>query len=843
MSILLKLAIRYLAGRRLRTALTTLAIVLGVAVIFSVNTLMPTMLVALESGIQGASGQVDLGVTGATGESFSPDVLSTVRRTRGVAAASPSLRRQVSLDARPGSADPEPKLEIAGVDPATAGLVRQYQMTSGRFLQPADDQWPTAKAAVVSQSFAAGLKLDVGDRFSVPATRGLTQLQVVGIYATQSSDQVIVSLQTAQYAFVQPNRINAVDLALVAGVDRTSVMRELERTLGSAYRVGRPAQSTDVLGNVQAAVVGLNLFGVLTLFMGGFLVFNTFRTSVVERQHDVAMLRAVGATRRTIVALILIESAAQGIVGTLLGLGLGYLFAMGMLVAARGMAAQYMAVRLTGVVLTPSAFALAVGLGIGITFLAGLLPALAASRVSVMTALRPGSSAGNARAGRRGLTIGGAIVGMGLLGLVSGNPGAAGLGACLVLAGLVVLAPTAVRPVARACRPAFDLAFATEGRLAEGNLTRQTGRAAVTASAVMIGLAIIVATSGLFTSLERAFLGYLDRSLAADVIFFPPTIGLWGDQVGIDPGFESRLARIPGVGRWASLRYAGAQVGEQTVQVLAFDPDTYPKISALTFDQGDARAYAELASGRTAIVNGTLAGAARVKVGGSISLRTPDGFRSYRVVGIGGDYLAAKMNTVYISQRNLATDFHKTEDVVVMANLAPGANRAAVRDRLERLLEEYPQVRLHWGAEWRAEQRKSLADYFAGLYLALAVLVVPSLLGLINTLAVGVLERRREIGLLRAVGATRAQVRRVVLAEALMMSAVGAALGLLAGLALGYALVALLAASMTSQMRYSFPLAGLVAALAAALLIAVLASVLPARQATGLKIVQALRHE
>ena len=843
MNVLIKLAIRYLAGRRLRTALTTLAIVLGVAVIFSVNTLMPSMLAALQGGLQGATGQADLTVTSASGDSFSPDVVSTVRRTRGVAAASPALRRPVTLPTPAGSTGPAPKLDVAGVDPTTAGLVRQYQMTSGRFIQPGDDARPTAKAAVVSQEFAAGLKLKVGDRFTIPTSRGQAQLEVVGIHATAGADQIIVSLQTAQYAFVLPNRINAVDLALAAGADHDGVGRDLESALGPAYRAGRPAQSTDILGSLEAGIIGLNLFGVLTLFMGAFLVYNTFRTSVVERRRDVGMLRAIGATRRTVVSLVMIESIAQGIVGTALGLGLGYLFAAGGIAAMSAMMSQFMAVRVSAVLLTPTAFALAIGLGLGITLLAGLLPALAAGRVPVLAALRPNASEESGGAGRRRAVVGGGIAGLGLLGLLSGNMGAAGLGACLVLVGLVVLAPAAVRPVARACRPALDFAFASEGRLAEGNLTRQTGRAAVTASAMMIGLAIVVAASGLLTSIETAFTGFLEKSLAADVIILPPALALWGDQMGIDPEFESRLGRIPGVGRWASLRYAGAQVGEETVQVLAFDPETYPKISALTFDQGDESAYAELNSGRTAIVNGVLAGIAQVKVGDSIRIRTPDGLRSYRIVGVGGDYLAAKVNTVYVSQKNLATDFHKTEDVIVLANLSPGADPAQVRDRLDDLVGDYPQVTLHWGAEWRAEQKEVLSASFSGLYVILTVLILPSLLGLLNTLAVGVLERTREIGLLRAIGATRRQIRRTVLAESLLMGATGAALGLLAGLALGYALVTLMGASMTTQIRYSFPLAGLVGALAAALLIAVLASLLPARQANRLKIVEALHYE
>ena len=150
---------------------------------------------------------------------------------------------------------------------------------------------------------------------------------------------------------------------------------------------------------------------------------------------------------------------------------------------------------------------------------------------------------------------------------------------------------------------------------------------------------------------------------------------------------------------------------------------------------------------------------------------------------------------------------------------------------------------IHWGAEWREEQKQVLSAATNGIYLVLGVLILPSVLGMLNTLAVGVLERTREIGLLRAIGATRRQIRRTVVAESLLMGAAGAALGMLAGLALGYALATLMGASLTTQIRYSFPLAGLVAAVAAALLISVLASLLPARQATRLQIVQALHYE
>lgn len=831
---LITLALRYLAGRKLRSTLTTLAVVFGVAVIFAVNALLPTMMTALQGSLLGVSGQADLSVSSAIGETFSADTLALVKRTAGVAAAAPALRRQITLAPRP---DPSAPVELVGVDPASAQLVRKYQLAAGRFLNRDDE-----RAAVLSQSLAQMLGRGVGDALLLPTPQGLAELLVVGVLAARDGDQLIVPLTTAQHLFAAPERINTIDLALGADTDREAVRNGLQQKLGAEYRVGSVALESDTFANIQIGLVGLNFFGLLTLFMGGFLIFNTFRTSVVERRHDIGTLRAVGATRRTIVALIVLESTLQGVLGTAAGLLLGYLFALATISAMQGMMEQYLRIRLSGVVVTPGAVALSIVLGIGVTLVAGLLPAIGASRVPVIAALKPQVVRAAPHRLGKGTFLGGLLLALAVAGMLSGNAGAAGLGALLSLAALVILAPTLVNPIARLCQPLLRLTFAREGLLAEGNVQRHPGRASVTASAIMIGLAIIIAVTGLFSSIEATFFGYLDRSLAADIILLPPSL-VWGSNVGAGPDFETSLAQIKGIGDWASLRYAGAQMDGIPVQVLAFDPATYPKVSTLSFDQGDQRAYAELSGDRAAIATPILASAAHLKVGDSVSVQTPEGTKSYRIAAVAGEYLTAKINTLYISQQNMAADFHKREDVLLLANLAPHANANEVKADLAALLKSYPQFTLNWGADWRAEQRQVMSQSFLAIDLAMIVLIVPSLLGLINTLAINVLERTREIGVLRAIGATQGQIRRLVLAESLLLGAAGAAFGMLAGLALGYALTALLAASITSALRYSFPLAGLIAAVAVALLMAVIASLLPARQAARLPIVKALQYE
>ncbi len=836
MKLFFTLPLRYLLGRRLRTTLTTLAVVFGVAVIFGVNVLLPTMFATLQGSIQGAAGQADLTISSAIGESFSSAAVDTVKGVAGVAAVSPSLHRQANT--LPGATTLSTPLEMVGLDPQQALNVKPYPVSEGRFLQAGD-----TRAVVLDPTLANILKLKVGDTLQLPTPQGLTALTVVGLFGRTGGGEAFIPLATMQQLFNLPDRITTIDLVLGAGATADSVKATLQDKLGSQYVVGGAGSGTGAFASIQIALVALNFFGVMALFMGGFLIFNTFRTIVVERRHDIGMLRAVGATRRTIIGLILAESLWQGIIGTAVGLLLGYGFAVGIVGLVGSITEQYLKVRLGTLIVTPGTLALAVGLGVGVTLLAGLFPAWGASRVPVLAALRPAPPAPTGQRVSRGTLIGLGLLVLAAVGLISGTQAGAALGAILALVALIMLAPAFVHPLARWGEVVLRPFFASEGAMAAGNLARQPGRAAVTASALMIALAIIVALSGILTSIEATFLTYLDNSYGADILILPPAIALWNSEVGVGPEFEPKLAAIPGIGAAASLRYAGAQVNGVTVQLLGIDPDKYPQVAGLTFDQGEAGAYAALRDGRAAIANPIYAGAHQLKIGDMLHVQTPDGAQDYRLVAIGTDYLAAKVNSIYISQHNLATDFHRNEDVLVMANLAPGANRDTVKASVDQLLQSYPQFSMTWGADWRADARKTFEQIYLALYAILAVFAIPALLGMINTLAINILERTREIGVLRAIGTTRRQVQRLVLAESVLLGAAGAGLGMLAGLALGYGFTTLTAGGFGNTIAYTFPLAGLIAAIATALILGVLASWVPARQAARLRIVQALQYE
>jgi putative ABC transport system permease protein len=676
-------------------------------------------------------------------------------------------------------------------------------------------------------------------------------LSVVGILPARTlpgNEEVLVTLSEAQQLLNQPGQINAIDLNFdtLDEQRRAEIQNAVEASVGPDFHLGGLSSGSELLTNLQIGQAMINVLGALGLFMGGFIIFNTFRTIVTERRHDLGMLRSLGADRRMITGLILTESVLQGVVGTAAGLVLGYGFGAGVLGALGRTFEQYMHVRVGTPVVSPALLVVAVAVGVGLTLIAGLLPALKAGRVSPMEALRPPvAEVRSARAEGATFIIGTVMIGLALAALLSPNVGLLALGGVLFLIGLVLAGPVLVRPMANAFGVLVSRLTPREGivHLAEGNLVRQPTRAAVTASATMIGLAVIVMAGGLVSSVSSGFLDALQRSLGSDYLFVPPAIGVWGSNVGAAPRLAEELRSLPSIEAVSTLRVATSLAGDLPFTVLGIDPVNYPKVSGLVFQKGDPdSAYSSLGDGRNLIANGPLAAFAGLTPGDDLRLLTAEGEQVYRVVAVANDYLNAKIATGYISQASLATDFLITEDVLLQANLKPGTNQAEADAEVEELAATYPQFRLIAGQEYYDENKRIFDAAFLGLYVVLGFLAVPSVVAMLNTLAIGVIERTREIGMVRAVGATRQQIRRMVVLEALILASLGTAFGLLSGLYLAHLAVDSLGAA-GYPVRASFPWMGAVLAVAIGLLFGALAAVIPARQAAKLDIVAALRYE
>lgn len=837
MNIQFTLAARYLLGRKLRTVLTTLAIIFGVMIVFSLNGLIPAFAQTFRQNMLAAAGKVDLAVTGVTGGVFGLDVVETVRGLDSVAQATGLLRQNVNLPANASVS----AITVAGIDPVTAPGVRPYTLVDGRYLEPGD-----GNAMVISQSLADTANLHTGDTITLPSATGSADFEVVGVISARALpgvEEVYVPLPAAQTLFNQPDRINTVEAVFTPDADRERVGTDAQARLGDRFKLSELESGSQFLASLQVGQIALNIFGLLALAMGAFVIFNTFRTIVAERRRDIGMLRAVGASRRTIMGAVLAESLLQAVVGTIGGLILGAALAYGLTALAAPIFQQYLHFSISQPLFTPVVFVICIVLGVGITVLGGLFPAISASRVSPLDALRPQVGEVVTRATGRSAKIGAALIVLAALALVSGNSRAAASGAFLMLIGLVLVAPALVKPLASTFGRLLAIAFAREGQIAEGNMARQPGRAAITASAMMIGLAIIIAFAGVLSSVQIGFLSYLDQSMGADFLLMPPSLVLGAGNVGAGPGLAQHIRETDGVDEVTTLRLANSEAKGVFLQLVGIDPATYPVVSGLAFVEGESvQAYSALEGERAIVVNGIFASQANVKVGDMLTLTTPQGDLAYRVVGIGLDYLNAKVVTGYISQANMAADFHESNDLLLMVNTVPGADLTAVRDTLRRVIKDYPAFTLLESAEWRSSQTETFTKIVGALYFLMIALSIPSLIALVNTLAINVIERTREIGMIRAVGGTRRQIRRMILAESLLLSAMGIAFGILAGLWLGYALVSAMSVA-GFLLSYSFPLASILVAIAVGLIFGVLASLLPARQAARLDIVAALRYE
>ena len=535
MSFQLSLAARYLWGRKLRSFLTSLAIVIGVMTIFGMGMLLPSFMQTFQRGMLALSGQVDVTITHKTGEGFSAGVLDKVKNVEGVRVLAGSISRPVNLPANFYGRDSSvSSLTLVGVDPLASVQLHDYTTTEGRFLKPGD-----GNVAVIRRSLADQLGLKLGDSFRVPTTEGVVKLEVVGLRSGQAlagGEEALITLAQAQKLLGMQGRLNVIEANLNTTdvKQRQAITDQIQALLGKTYSLNELTSGSEIFATLGMAQTAFNVLGFLTLFMGAFIIFNTFRTIVAERRHDIGMLRAIGAGRGTILGLILTEGLVQGVVGTGIGLVVGYVLGV---VISQGMGSMiqgFLNVRMGAPTIQPGLLIGSIVLGVGVTLLAGLIPALSASHVTPLEVLRPMAGDKSQRIGR-GATIAGAVmIVVALVGLLSGVFALVALGGLLFLCGLVLVGPALVKPIAGVLSNLVALAFAHEGtgELAQGNIIRQPTRSAITASATMIGLAIVVGVGGLMWSLNGSLMGIFQKTMGSDFMLIPPSVAVWKGRVG-----------------------------------------------------------------------------------------------------------------------------------------------------------------------------------------------------------------------------------------------------------------------------------------------------------------------
>jgi putative ABC transport system permease protein len=847
------LSFRNLRARVQRTLLTAVGIVLGVGIVFGVLTLSNTMSGTFKELFTRAYGSADLTVTAAGGSGgFDQKAVEEVRGYEGVESAAPRYSLSSSLILYKGQKNSLPEvrsMRLFGVEPQSAKLATGFELTDGHF--PRSGTELTLDGGSAKRS-----GLGIGDRVTVGTPEGPKELRLVGLLRIPGGSFGglafgMAPLPFAQKAFDKQGQISGIAVEAAEGVSVSDLGERLDRRLGEGLQAERSETRTqEISGQLQGFKIALLFFAGTSLFVGAFLVFNALSMTILERTRELGMLRALGSTRAMIARSVIVEAMLLGVIGSLLGVLFGYAMARG-LVYLFGRAFLF---EITSLVLSPFALVSAIVVGIAVTVVAALYPAMKAGRVSPVEAMRARSAGATAETGHSrvvsllapvfGLALAGAgipwiyYLAKNLSASLGGLVYASGIAAIIAaFLGISLVIPILVRPLAALFSPVLRLLFGVEGRMAAANATRNRGRTALTASALMVGISLVVAFSALGGSLLGSIRDYLDGSLGSDYVVQPT-------QQNSDAGFTAELpekiGRVQGVEKTTSIVSTFRQDGKKVDAVFGVDQN-YPGIFRVNYAAGGPDAFSRLKNG-DALVGKQLAQDRKLELGSRIELLGPKGVKKYRVEGILKNDIVGGGMGIYLSHKILASDFNETQSEFLAIKARPGSDREVLAHRIEAVLEDYPQFTLYSNAEWKAQIESDFNRQYVFFYAIMGVSVAVSAFGVVNTLSMSVFERTREIGILRAVGTTRLQIGRLIIDEGIVISLIGCLIGVALGSLLGYLFVQGSGAG-GFEIDFYYPKLPALAALLSGLFIGIFAGLLPARSAARKGIVEAVQYE
>jgi putative ABC transport system permease protein len=845
------ISLRNLRARTQRTLLTATGIVLGVGIVFGVITLSDTMSVTFRELYSRAFGAADLTVTAAgSSGTFDEEVVEEIRGHEGVESAAPRLSVPASLilERKQENGLPEVQsMRLFGVEPESAALATAFELTEGKFPE-------NGRELTLDGSSAQSAGLEVGDRVTVGTPRGPEKLEVVGILRVPGGSFGgfgfgMAPLPYAQRAFDQPGRISGIAVEAADSTPVPELREKLDRSLGEGLQAERSETRTqEISSQLQGFRISLLFFAGTALFVGAFLVFNALSMTILERTRELGMLRALGSTRAMIARSVMVEALLLGVLGSVVGVLFGYGMAKG-LVYLFGQAFLF---EITTLKLSPFALVSAIVVGVAVTVLAALYPALRAGRVSPVEAMRArsGRTGGGAR---RAPSIAAPLFGLVLLGVgapwiyylaknlsanLDGLVYASGIAAVIgAFLGVSLVIPVLVRPLAALFSPILRLLFGVEGRMAAANATRNRGRTALTASALMVGISLVVAFAALGGSVLGSISTYLEGSLGSDYVVQPAS---QNSDVTFSPDLPERISEIPGVEKTTTLASTFLRVGEEVSIVFGVDRN-YPEIFRVNYAAGGPDAFSKLENG-TALVGKQLAQTRELGMGSKLRLPTPKGPKEYRVEGILDNDIVGGGAGIYLSRETLARDFNESEGEFLAIKAEPDTDRGRLTREVEDVLRDYPQFSLYSNAEWKAQIESDFNRQYVFFYAIMGVSVAVSAFGVVNTLSMSVFERTREIGVLRAIGTTRLQIGRLVIDEGIAISLIGCLVGVAVGSLLGYLFV-LGSGAGGFEVSFYYPKVPALAALLSGLFIGVFAGLLPARSAARKSIVEAVQYE
>ncbi len=849
-------ALKGLLGRKLRAVLTAIAIVLGVAMISGTYILTDTIKAAFGTVFTTVYKNTDAVITAKSAlgnntnnnnlpPSFPASLLGKVQGLPGVADAQGGISDFANLVGRDG------KVISGGGAPSLAFSVHPHGDQHFNPLTLVSGAWPVGPHQVAIDANTASKKhYKVGDTIGVIA-RGPEQtftvagiVKIGGVASLGGATMAIFDFPTAQKIFDKVGKLDAIDIAAKHGVSPSQLVREVKPLLpaNAEVRTGQAqaAQATkDTNGFLSIINDFLLAFGGVALFVGGFVIANTLSITIAQRTRELATLRTLGATRRQVLRSVMLEALVIGTLGAVAGLFLGLGLAKGLnrLFVHFGIDLPQ-----AGTVFATRTVVVSLAVGIGITLIAALRPAIRATRVPPISAVREGAVLPTSRFARFSvaaalLTIGGAVAIM-LIGLfVSGISTtdrllAIGVGAAAVFVGVAMLAKTLVPPLARVLGwPAVRIGGAA-GALARGNAMRNPQRTASTASALMIGLALVTLVSVLASGLKTSF-----ESAVNSIFTGQYAVTATDNFSPISDASANALKKVPGVQVVSGVRAGDGKAFGSKIGVTGVSGDI-SKVITVKWQAGSQAVPGELGQ-NGAFVDKAYAKKHHLTVGSPIDVETPSATTMHLVLR--GIFAPPKggspFGDVTISTQRFDAEYPNPENVFAFVNIAGGAT-AANTARLTAALKTFPDAKVATASQFKKNQEQGIDMLLNLLYVLLSLSIIISLFGIVNTLVLTVFERTRELGMLRAVGMTRRQVRRMIRHESIVTALIGAALGIPVGIVL-----ALMVGKAIKFGAFTIPVGTLVTFIFAAIIAGIVAAIFPARRAGRLNVLEALQYE
>jgi len=860
MRLILKLTIRAIQRHPLRTLISMLGITIGVAGILALGITNQASMRSIEQLFEESSGRTDLMVTASSeSESLSEQTLRTTENIQEVNVLLPVIRARTLLADQATSSALELTffgtesggLLLHGINPILEPSARDYTITEGRFLTGEEN----TSELVLVENYAEDEDILVGDRVEIVTPNGKEQLRVVGLMAREGPGQVnngafgVLPLETAQRMFNRIGEYDQFDLMLDEAENsqaleeiRLFIQKRLGDSISVTYPAGQGQRMSQMLSNYQ---IGLNFLSGIALFVGSFLIYNAFAMTVVERTREFGMLRTIGMTRRQIILQVILEALTLGILGSLLGILVGIFGARGLASLIGNLIGSDIATDLS---IPFGTMILSLVVGIVVTIFGALMPSIQAGRVSPIAALKVRGRSQEGWVIRSGWILGLVMLGISTA-LLLWNPFPydpqfilGSLTVFLMFGGATLVIPSTVSIWEKLTRPLMRLVYRNSGLIGSRNIERSKVRTTLTIAALLIGVAMILVVRIMTASFARDLISWINAYLGGD-IYVHSSVALRAD-------LANQLSDVTGVSAATPIHYQNIEFqvpgGDlEPLTFMAIDPATYTRVTSFIYagsDLNTAGALQKLNSGGALFVSSVIAEKYNLGAGDRLWLKTNQGMQDFEVAAVVVDFYNQGL-VVTGNRHDLRRYFRSNEISTILIKTNPVVPIPEVIENIDRIYGKRYNLSLESNEIIRTnifgliDQAFSMFDVMA----VLAVLI--SSLGIVNTLTMNIMERTQEIGMLRAIGMTRGQVMKMVLAEAGLMGVIGGLIGLGFGVLLAKIFLTGMTAMSGYKLDFVVPIEGIIISLFVALVISQIAAIQPARRAARINILEAIHYE